>query len=124
MNHCNRALATVKILTMITSPLLKKSQAERFESAFCCYIPHIVLKIEKCPKVYVNFRAGRPLYYYSGDKNPGETNGQGFNNLWYVSNTSGSVPVVTTIPTTIPTSVPTAVPTTIPTRFDYGGGGY
>jgi hypothetical protein len=65
---------------------------------------------------------GRPLYYYSGDKNPGETNGQGFNNIWYVANTSGSVPVVTTIPTTLPTTVLTAVPTTMPTRFDYGGG--
>jgi predicted lipoprotein with Yx(FWY)xxD motif len=65
---------------------------------------------------------GRSLYYYSGDKNPGETNGQGFNNFWYVANTSGSVPVVTTIPTTLPTTVLTAVPTTMPTRFDYGGG--
>lgn len=41
---------------------------------------------------------GRPLYYYSGDKKPGDTNGQGFNNLWYVANTTGSVPVATAPP--------------------------
>jgi len=50
---------------------------------------------------------GRPLYYYSGDTKPGDTNGHGFNKLWYVANTTGSVPVVTTIPTTVPTTTRT-----------------
>ena len=46
---------------------------------------------------------GQPLYYYSGDNAPGDTKGQGFNNLWYVANVSGVIPVVTTVPTTVPT---------------------
>ena len=28
---------------------------------------------------------GLPLYYFSGDKNPGDANGQGFNNVWYIA---------------------------------------
>lgn len=28
---------------------------------------------------------GLPLYYFSGDKNPGDANGQGFNNVWYAA---------------------------------------
>lgn len=63
---------------------------------------------------------GRPLYYYSGDTKPGDTNGQGFNKLWYVANTSGSVPVVTTQPTTVATPVPPTRTSTV----SYGGGGY
>ncbi len=59
---------------------------------------------------------GKPLYYYSGDTKPGDTNGEGFNNLWYVANVSGVIPVVTTIPTT--------VPTTLNTPGSSGGGGY
>ena len=27
---------------------------------------------------------GMPLYFYSGDKNPGDTNGQGLKDAWYV----------------------------------------
>jgi predicted lipoprotein with Yx(FWY)xxD motif len=57
---------------------------------------------------------GRPLYYYAGDALPGDTNGQGFNNLWYAANVSGIVPVVTTIPTTVPTTNSAAT--------SYGGG--
>ena len=60
---------------------------------------------------------GRPLYYYAGDTKPGNLNGQGFNNLWYVANISGSVPVVTTIPTTVPTTTRT------PSLATGGGGG-
>jgi hypothetical protein len=63
---------------------------------------------------------GRPLYYYSGDKKPGDTNGQGFNNLWYVANVTGSVPAVTTVTTTVPTTVRT---TSVATGGG-GGGGY
>ena len=44
---------------------------------------------------------GMPLYYYSGDTKPGDVNGQGFNNVWYVANVSGITPVVTTIPVTV-----------------------
>ena len=29
---------------------------------------------------------GWPLYYFSGDKAPGDTNGQGFKDVWYVIN--------------------------------------
>ncbi|MFA5348343.1 MAG: hypothetical protein WC294_09405 [Methanoregula sp.] len=60
---------------------------------------------------------GRPLYYYSGDTKPGTLNGQGFNNLWYVANVTGSVPVITTIPTTVPTTTRT------PSLATGGGGG-
>lgn len=28
---------------------------------------------------------GRPLYYYSGDPNPGDTNGQGLGDKWFVA---------------------------------------
>jgi predicted lipoprotein with Yx(FWY)xxD motif len=60
---------------------------------------------------------GRPLYYYSADTKPGNVNGQGFNNLWYVANVSGSVPVATTVPTTVPTTTRT------PSLATGGGGG-
>ncbi len=30
-----------------------------------------------------------PLYRYSGDKEPGDTKGQGFNNRWYVIGLDG-----------------------------------
>ncbi|HMA05898.1 MAG TPA: hypothetical protein VKO45_08230 [Methanomicrobiales archaeon] len=58
---------------------------------------------------------GWPLYYYSGDRSPGDANGYGFNKLWYVMGTNG---VVTLAPTTKP---PTPVPTTPPV-YNYGGG--
>jgi predicted lipoprotein with Yx(FWY)xxD motif len=63
---------------------------------------------------------GRPLYYYAGDMKPGDVNGQGFGNLWYVANVSGMTPVATAVPT----PVPTTVPTTASTPVSYGGGGY
>ena len=57
---------------------------------------------------------GRPLYYYSGDLQPGVTTGQGFNNIWSVAAISGE-----------PVSV---IPTPAPTRFNTlspsGSGGY
>ena len=51
--------------------------------------------------------AGWPLYYFAGDKNPGQTSGQAFEKEWYVVNTSGALvkhavaaPAATTTPTT------------------------
>jgi len=59
----------------------------------------------------------RPLYYFADDTKPGEIKGQGFNNVWYVANISGSLPVVTTMPTTVPTTTRT------PSLAGGGGGG-
>ena len=71
---------------------------------------------------------GWPLYYYSGDKATGDTNGYGFNKLWYVVSPNGVVTLAptTTVPTTAPpTTVATTVPTTVPTTYSsMGGGGY
>jgi predicted lipoprotein with Yx(FWY)xxD motif len=33
---------------------------------------------------------GHPLYYYSGDPAPHQTNGQGVNGIWYVIDTGGN----------------------------------
>ncbi|MGB7993038.1 hypothetical protein [Methanoregula sp.] len=57
---------------------------------------------------------GRPLYYFANDTKSGDTNGEGFNNLWYVANISGTVP---NIPTLVST---TAIPTQ--TTILYSGG--
>jgi predicted lipoprotein with Yx(FWY)xxD motif len=63
---------------------------------------------------------GWPLYYYSADKAAGDTNGYGFNKLWYVMSPTG---IVTLTPTPAPaTTIPTTVRTTA-TPY-YGGGGY
>ena len=63
---------------------------------------------------------GWPLYYYSGDKAPGDTIGYGINKVWYVMSPTG---VVTLTPTPAPaTTIPTTVRTTA-TPY-YGGGGY
>lgn len=35
--------------------------------------------------------AGMPLYYYAGDRYPGEANGQGFRDVWYVLSPGGAV---------------------------------
>jgi predicted lipoprotein with Yx(FWY)xxD motif len=77
---------------------------------------------------------GRPLYYYSRDAKPGDVNGEGFGNLWYVANVSGILPAVTTTAVTPTSALPTTVlPTTKRTTnaSDYnsgssggGGGGY
>lgn len=73
---------------------------------------------------------GRPLYYYVNDINPGDTAGQGFNNLWYVANVSGVVPTSTTPATTATmasattmTTVTMITPTTTPTTISSSGGG-
>jgi predicted lipoprotein with Yx(FWY)xxD motif len=57
---------------------------------------------------------GRPLYSFTGDTKPGDVNGQGFNNAWYVANISVMTPVVTT--------QPTAAGTTTSASAGYGGG--
>jgi predicted lipoprotein with Yx(FWY)xxD motif len=61
---------------------------------------------------------GRPLYFYSGDVNPGDINGSGINKVWYVANIAG------TVPTTPPTTVPTTVQTPSLAGGGGGGGGY
>ena len=35
---------------------------------------------------------GRPLYYFQGDTEAGQTNGQGLNDIWWVADVSGSLP--------------------------------
>ena len=35
--------------------------------------------------------AGFPLYYYAGDKKPGQANGQGFEKTWYVVSATGAL---------------------------------
>jgi len=57
---------------------------------------------------------GRPLYYFANDTKPGDANGQGFNNLWYVANITGAVPA---LPATVPTTMVT-------TPYSTGYGGY
>ena len=65
---------------------------------------------------------GMPLYYFANDTQPGETNGEGFNNLWYVANITGTIPAV---PVAVPTAEPTPVPTTAnPTQSMMSYGGY
>ena len=35
---------------------------------------------------------GHPLYYFQGDTEAGQTNGQGLNDIWWVADVSGSLP--------------------------------
>lgn len=65
---------------------------------------------------------GRPLYYFVDDVNPGETKGQGLNNVWYVANISGITPEVAPVSTPVPTSIPTAIRTMAPSSGGSGGG--
>jgi len=61
---------------------------------------------------------GRPLYYYNADTKPGDTKGQGVNNVWFIADFSGTVPAVTIHAITVLTTQPT---TTAPTyRGGYG----
>ena len=50
---------------------------------------------------------GHPLYTYSGDSAPGQANGQGFANIWFVA------------PTTLPASTTTPAGSTTPTPGGY-----
>jgi predicted lipoprotein with Yx(FWY)xxD motif len=63
---------------------------------------------------------GRPLYTYSLDKKPGDANGQGFNNLWYVANVSGAMPVAVT--PTATTKPPTTADDSSSGSSSSGGG--
>jgi predicted lipoprotein with Yx(FWY)xxD motif len=58
---------------------------------------------------------GRPLYYFSNDRSPGMVAGEGYNNLWYAANITGSLPA--------PTATPTPTPTPTVDTSDSGGGG-
>ena len=40
-------------------------------------------EIGRVDGVYQTTYKGRPLYLYSGDRNPGEINGEGMNGLWF-----------------------------------------
>lgn len=55
---------------------------------------------------------GWPLYYFASDESPGDTNGQGVNDIWWVLNAEG-VPVRAT-----------ATPTETSTANNSGTGGY
>ncbi len=45
-----------------------------------------------------------PLYYYINDKAPGDTNGQGLNNVWFVVNPNNFNPTTSTTTSTTTTS--------------------
>jgi predicted lipoprotein with Yx(FWY)xxD motif len=55
-----------------------------------------------------------PLYTFSGDENPGQTNGQGIMGEWFVATTALTEVLVTATPA--PTPAPTLAPTPPPTR--------
>jgi predicted lipoprotein with Yx(FWY)xxD motif len=64
---------------------------------------------------------GRPLYYYSVDKDAGDLYGEGIGNVWFAANVTGILPVPATPAPTATTVASTTVPTT--TLPVYGGGG-
>jgi predicted lipoprotein with Yx(FWY)xxD motif len=49
---------------------------------------------------------GWPLYYFSGDAHPGDTNGQGIGGLWLVAPLAASQAARPTLPPAYPTVVP------------------
>lgn len=59
-----------------------------------------------------------PLYTFSGDKAPGDTNGQGILGQWFVASTSlmEDLPAPTPTSTAAQTAGPTVAPTMAPTR--------
>ncbi len=63
---------------------------------------------------------GRLLYYFIKDTKPGDKNGQGVNNVWFVANSTGFVPPV---PAPVLTTVPTTKPTIDEGSSSGGGGG-
>ena len=53
---------------------------------------------------------GMPLYYFANDTKPGDMNGEGFNNVWYVADINGTIPVTPT-PLPVATVTPTVTAT-------------
>jgi predicted lipoprotein with Yx(FWY)xxD motif len=49
---------------------------------------------------------GWPLYYFSGDTQPGDSNGQGIGGLWFVAPLAAGQPAQPTLPPVYPTVVP------------------
>lgn len=60
---------------------------------------------------------GHPLYTFSGDKSPGDTNGDGIKGLWHVATPD-------LMPGSTAPSSPTATPSSGGGGYGYGGGGY
>lgn len=64
--------------------------------------------------------AGNPLYYFAGDSEPGDTNGQGLNDAWYVLGPDGQAKQSGGGSM----STETATPTETESGGGGGGGGY
>lgn len=64
-----------------------------------------------------------PLYYFSGDSKPGDTNGQGSGGAWFVAAVSRAGRAGSTAPgTTAPGSPPASPPSAPASGVGYGGG--
>jgi predicted lipoprotein with Yx(FWY)xxD motif len=66
--------------------------------------------------------AGRPMYVYSGDSAPGDTNGDGFGGIWHAARPAGVPESGTPTGGGAPASTPTTAPATTSTTS--GGYGY
>jgi predicted lipoprotein with Yx(FWY)xxD motif len=62
---------------------------------------------------------GWPLYHYTGDLAPGNTNGEGVNGVWFAvsPSSSGPAPSPTASPSATPSHTPGASPTPTPTPY-------
>jgi predicted lipoprotein with Yx(FWY)xxD motif len=67
---------------------------------------------------------GRPLYYYSVDKDAGDLYGDGIGNVWFAANVTGVLPIPATPVTTATPATTTTVPTATVPISGGGGGGY
>jgi predicted lipoprotein with Yx(FWY)xxD motif len=61
--------------------------------------------------------AGFPLYYFAGDKRPGQVKGQAFDGTWYVVNTKGAL-----VKHAMTAAAPAPAATTPTTTSSSGGG--
>jgi len=66
---------------------------------------------------------GWPLYYFAGDDGPGQTNGQGVGDVWYLLRPDGSVLRAATTTTSTPTPTPNPTTTTTSAGGDGSDGG-